>query len=201
MPLPLVTRVARLLSFLLAATSGVGLFYQVLRVLFQKMRWWIWNSIVRNHSRDMDEAVAMPALAAVKAASSVATEVAKLSQVMLGIQSEGRLRAMNIVRALQAQQLKLTEIEGTTRGIVEEMHRRKQPSATNGENAKALHSSTANNTAQSPTFLEVMAMLERGETPPGIKNINDKPPVPNQRPSLSCLPPKPKVSGILLKLI
>lgn len=49
-----------------------------------------------------------------------------------------------------------------------------------------------NSTPQSPSFLEVMAMLERGETPPGIKKINDKPPIPNQLPSVSCLQPKPK---------
>ncbi|MCO5609370.1 hypothetical protein L7F22_063596 [Adiantum nelumboides] len=124
MPSLLVTRVnsfrlARLVTFLLAASSGLGLFYKVCTDFFQKIRW------RPNHLKDRDETVAVTALAAVKAASSVATEVAKLSRAMLAIQSEGKLCAMDIVRAVQAQQLKLTEAEQMTQSIMAEMDRRK----------------------------------------------------------------------------
>ncbi|KAK1299346.1 Peroxisomal membrane protein PEX14 [Acorus calamus] len=41
-------------------------------------------------------------------------------------------------------------------------------------------------------FTEVMAMLQRGEKPPGIKEINDQPPNPNQPPTNPHLAPRPK---------
>lgn len=53
-------------------------------------------------------------------------------------------------------------------------------------------SSRPDRAPHSASYLEVMAMLERGETPPGIQEINDKPPNPHQLPSVSCLHPKPK---------
>eukprot|EP01018_Ginkgo_biloba_P007480 Gb_00369 [translate_table: standard] len=42
------------------------------------------------------------------------------------------------------------------------------------------------------SYMEVLAMLERGEKPPGIQEVNDKPPNPNQPPSNSRLKPRPK---------
>lgn len=44
----------------------------------------------------------------------------------------------------------------------------------------------------SSSYLKVMEMLERGETPPGIQEVDDKPPNPYQQPSVSRLHPKPK---------
>lgn len=42
------------------------------------------------------------------------------------------------------------------------------------------------------SYMEVMSMIQRGEKPPGIKDINDMPPNPNQPPSRSLLAPRPK---------
>lgn len=44
----------------------------------------------------------------------------------------------------------------------------------------------------SKSYMEVLAMVERGEKPPGIQEVNDKPPNPNQPPSNPRLQPKPK---------
>lgn len=44
----------------------------------------------------------------------------------------------------------------------------------------------------SASYLKVMEMLARGETPPGIQEVNDKPPNPYQPPSVSHLKPRPK---------
>jgi hypothetical protein len=45
----------------------------------------------------------------------------------------------------------------------------------------------------SPSYMEVLEMLEKGQTPPGIRSdINDKPPNPNQPPPEPKLKPKPK---------
>lgn len=44
----------------------------------------------------------------------------------------------------------------------------------------------------SKSYMEVLAMVERGEKPPGIQEINDKPPNPNQPPSNPRLKPKLK---------
>ncbi|OVA09834.1 Peroxisome membrane anchor protein Pex14p [Macleaya cordata] len=41
-------------------------------------------------------------------------------------------------------------------------------------------------------FMEIMAMVQRGEKPPGIKEINDLPPNPNQPPSNPRLAPRIK---------
>ncbi|XP_058091641.1 peroxisomal membrane protein PEX14 isoform X2 [Magnolia sinica] len=42
------------------------------------------------------------------------------------------------------------------------------------------------------SYMEIMAMVQRGEKPPGIKEINDKPPNPNQLPSNPRLAPRIK---------
>ncbi|XP_039143650.1 peroxisomal membrane protein PEX14 isoform X1 [Dioscorea cayenensis subsp. rotundata] len=42
------------------------------------------------------------------------------------------------------------------------------------------------------SYMEIMAMIQRGEKPPGIKEINDMPPNPNQPPSKPVLAPRPK---------
>lgn len=44
----------------------------------------------------------------------------------------------------------------------------------------------------SKSYMEVLAMVERGEKPPGIQEINDKPPNPNQPPSNPRLKPRLK---------
>lgn len=44
----------------------------------------------------------------------------------------------------------------------------------------------------SKSYMEVLAMVERGEKPPGIQEINDKPPNPNQPPSNPRLQPRLK---------
>lgn len=44
----------------------------------------------------------------------------------------------------------------------------------------------------SNSYIELMAMVQRGEKPPGIKEVNDKPPNPNQLPSNPRLQPRPK---------
>lgn len=47
------------------------------------------------------------------------------------------------------------------------------------------------------TVLEqILEMVRRGETPPGIRDINDKPPNPNQPLSASQLAPRAKVRGL-----
>ncbi|XP_020270622.1 peroxisomal membrane protein PEX14 [Asparagus officinalis] len=42
------------------------------------------------------------------------------------------------------------------------------------------------------SYMEIMAMVQRGERPPNIRDINDMPPNPNQEPSKSVLAPRPK---------
>ncbi|KAH9326719.1 hypothetical protein KI387_006897 [Taxus chinensis] len=44
----------------------------------------------------------------------------------------------------------------------------------------------------SNSYIELMSMVQRGEKPPGIKEVNDKPPNPNQPPSNPQLQPRPK---------
>ncbi|MQL77020.1 hypothetical protein Taro_009417, partial [Colocasia esculenta] len=41
-------------------------------------------------------------------------------------------------------------------------------------------------------YRPIMAMVQKGETPPGIKEINDMPPNPNQQPSNPRLVPRAK---------
>ncbi|KAJ7523648.1 hypothetical protein O6H91_18G057000 [Diphasiastrum complanatum] len=47
------------------------------------------------------------------------------------------------------------------------------------------------NAPHSASYMEIVAMLQRGEKPPNIQDVNDKPPNPNQPPSNPKLQPRP----------
>ncbi|XP_042392873.1 peroxisomal membrane protein PEX14-like isoform X1 [Zingiber officinale] len=42
------------------------------------------------------------------------------------------------------------------------------------------------------SYMEIIEMIQRGERPPNIKDIDDSPPNPNQPIAKPCLPPRPK---------
>ncbi|CAM6102132.1 unnamed protein product [Calypogeia fissa] len=63
------------------------------------------------------------------------------------------------------------------------------------QQVKPISSSPSNGSLNAPhsqSYLDVIAMLERGEKPPGIREVNDKPPNPNQQPSNPRLQPRLK---------
>ncbi|BBN17945.1 peroxin-14 [Marchantia polymorpha subsp. ruderalis] len=64
-----------------------------------------------------------------------------------------------------------------------------------GHQARSMTASPTSVPTQAPhsqSYMDVIAMLERGEKPPGIREVNDKPPNPNQPPSNPRLQPRPK---------
>lgn len=50
-------------------------------------------------------------------------------------------------------------------------------------------------------LVQVLEMLENGVTPPGIREINDKPPNPNSQPASSQLERKPKVNELWVSVL
>ncbi|KAH7283980.1 hypothetical protein KP509_34G033700 [Ceratopteris richardii] len=201
-------RIARLLGLILGPTAGIAFLY---KIYLRKVNWWIWKPVSPNYSRDFEHTVIMATIAAMRASSSVASELAILNQTIFALQSEGRLHRDYIARAIQAQTSNLIDADLIVRGILlGKGYNSKQKSTSSNQNTAeasitkynhasknreeglGTHPHTLNNPTQPRSILEVMAMLERGETPPGIKVIDDKPPIPNLRPSASILQAKPK---------
>ncbi|KAL3698949.1 hypothetical protein R1sor_016971 [Riccia sorocarpa] len=64
-----------------------------------------------------------------------------------------------------------------------------------GQQVRSMTTSPTNGPTQAPhsqSYMDVIAMLERGEKPSNIREVNDKPPNPNQPPSNPRLQPRPK---------
>ncbi|KAL2614220.1 hypothetical protein R1flu_025912 [Riccia fluitans] len=64
-----------------------------------------------------------------------------------------------------------------------------------GQQVRSVTTSPTSVPTQAPhsqSYMDVIGMLERGEKPPNIREVNDKPPNPNQPPSNPRLQPRPK---------
>ncbi|XP_021901219.1 peroxisomal membrane protein PEX14 isoform X2 [Carica papaya] len=162
--------------------------------------------------------LAEEAAAAAKAAAAAAADVAKASQEMLNSKTEERryfgelmslldvqvqeMKSMsNAIRKLEGQ----TNNSGSTYVADQEDYRvsvtnSKQPYA-NGKTefdshparSSSLPSSGEPSIAPHPkSYMEIMQMIQRGERPSNIREINDLPPNPNQQPSNPRLVPRAK---------
>ncbi|KAK9278674.1 hypothetical protein L1049_028248 [Liquidambar formosana] len=162
--------------------------------------------------------LAEEAAAAAKAAAAAAAEVAKASQEMLNSKNEERRyleKFMNVLD-VQVQEMKsmstaIRKLEGqnNTPGriplIEQEDHigsvANLKQSNVNGKvdydsNSVRSTSSPASVEPSMPphpkSYMEIMAMVQRGEKPPNIRDINDLPPNPNQQLSNPRLVPRTK---------
>ncbi|PSS07787.1 Peroxisomal membrane protein [Actinidia chinensis var. chinensis] len=152
---------------------------------------------------DSKPSLEQEAAAAAAAAATAVSDVARASQEMLMSKSEEKKyfkELMNLI-GMQVEEMKLMSnaiqtLEGNTHGrtaLAEQGHRvsaksSRQPYA-NGNadfDSYSARSSPPPATVEPSiaphpkSYMEIMAMVQRGEKPPNIREINDLPPNPNQ---------------------
>ncbi|GFZ17473.1 peroxin 14 [Actinidia rufa] len=152
---------------------------------------------------DSKPSLQQEAAAAAKTAAAAAADVARASQEMLLSKREEEKyfkELMNLI-GMQVQEMKsmsnaIQKLEGNTHGrthLTEQDHRvsaksLRQPNA-NGNvdfDSYSARSSPPPATVEPSaaphpkSYMEIMAMVQRGEKPPNIREINDLPPNPNQ---------------------
>ncbi|KAL9253540.1 Peroxisomal membrane protein PEX14-like protein [Drosera capensis] len=153
------------------------------------------------------------AAAAKVAAASAAADVARASQQMLVTKTEEKKHFQEFmilleeqlqeIKSMKSAIIKLEESHKTAKQIqVEEEHpggslacsKQIGDSMADFDSRSARSSSAAASAepAHPKSFMEIMAMVERGEKPPNIREINDLPPNPNQEISNPTLAPRPK---------
>ncbi|GLT72071.1 hypothetical protein SLA2020_440360 [Shorea laevis] len=168
--------------------------------------------------KDSKPSLAEEAAAAAKAAAAAAADVAKASQEMLRSKNEDRrffeefTNLLDVqVREMKAMTNAISKLEGQTNTqgrasfVAPEDHRVTISSSKQSYvHDKADYDSRSVRSSSPPaaaepsvaphpkSYMEIMAMVQRGERPPNIKDINDLPPNPNQQPSNPRLAPIPK---------
>ncbi|EEF52002.1 peroxisomal membrane protein PEX14 [Ricinus communis] len=163
--------------------------------------------------------LAEEAAAAAKAAAAAAADVAKASQEMLNSKNEEKRyfgEFMNLLD-LQVQEMKsmstaIHKLEGQNNNLGRtslvnqedytlSVGNHPKQTYVNGKvesDSRAVRSSSPP-TAAEPTvaphpksYMEIMAMVQRGERPPNIRDVNDQPPNPNQKISNPNIAPRTK---------
>ncbi|KAJ9163744.1 hypothetical protein P3X46_023378 [Hevea brasiliensis] len=163
--------------------------------------------------------LAEEAAAAAKAAAAAAADVAKASQEMLNSKSEERKyfnEFMNLldmqVQEMRSMSTAIRKLEGQTNNLGGTSHVDQEdytlsvanyPKQTyvNGNaksDSRTVRSSSPPTSAEPSvaphpkSYMEIMAMVQRGERPANIRDINDQPPNPNQKISNTRLAPRNK---------
>ncbi|MFX6574581.1 hypothetical protein ABTG52_16575, partial [Acinetobacter baumannii] len=168
--------------------------------------------------KDAKPSVQEEAAAAAKAAASAAADVARASQEMLLSKSEEKRCFEELISMLnvQVQEMKsmskaIQKLEGgqsVNRKVAVEQRddqrfygtSSRQPYAngkadTDLRSVRSISPPAPVEPAAAPhpkSYMEIMAMIQRGEKPSNIREINDAPPNPNQPVSNSSLAPRPK---------
>lgn len=156
--------------------------------------------------------------AAAKAAAAAAADVAKASQEMLNSKVEERRYFGELVNLLdiQVQEMKsmstaIRKLEGhanTTGALSQFNHEDHRGSLTSSKqpyaNGRAEFDSRSVRSSSPPassepsaaphpkSYMEILAMVQRGERPPNVKDINDSPPNPHQQIPNPRLAPRAK---------
>lgn len=204
------------------AASGAGTAVIIKNAVIPRLKSWIRKVVSEEvdsvKKTDSKPSLAEEAAVAAKAAAAAAADVAKASQEMMNSKNEERRYFAELMNMLdvQVQEIKsmrnsIQKLEGETTAqkrnhlIEQEDHQlniinSKRPYV----NGKADYDSRSVRSASPPaaaeptvaphpkSFMDIMAMVQRGERPPNIREINDLPPNPNQQPSNPRLAPRAK---------
>ncbi|KAL6181841.1 hypothetical protein ACLB2K_048490 [Fragaria x ananassa] len=206
----------------LLAASGCGTAVLIKNVIIPRLRSWVRKVISEDDNdvekeTDKKPSLAEEAAAAAKSAAAAAADVAKASQEMLNSKTEERKYFGELMSLLdvQVQEMKsmsnsIRRLEGETRAsrasLVDHEDSRltvtkSKQQYVNGKAEYDMHSvqsfsapaSVEPSTApHSKSYMEIMAMVQRGEKPPNVREIDDLPPNPNQPPSNPRLAPRAK---------
>ncbi|XP_021733632.1 peroxisomal membrane protein PEX14 [Chenopodium quinoa] len=199
------------------AISGAGTAIVFKNSLIPRLKSWIRGVVMDedSHEEETDKkpSLAEEATAAAKAAAAAAADVAKASQELVISKNEEKERFADFMSLLevQVQELRsmrseMTRLEGKShsgvRSNVREGYldgskaRSVQPMGRNSEfDMRSVRSVSPPASAEPPhpkSYGEIMAMVQRGERPPNVREIDDQPPNPNQPISNPNLAPRAK---------
>ncbi|CAH2043787.1 unnamed protein product [Thlaspi arvense] len=209
------------------AASGAGTAVFVKKSLIPRLKSWVRSIMLEEETDPLKKADAKPSLAeeavaAAKAASAAASDVARVSQEMiktkgeekkyfedlmhlLGVQVQEMKSLSNNIRMLEGKSNNLPKIYSADQdvygGSVTAPAARK-PYA-NGSNVDYDARSARSASPPAPpadssvpphpkSYMDIMSMIQRGEKPSNIREINDMPPNPNQQLSNPRVAPKTK---------
>ncbi|KAL2515755.1 Peroxisomal membrane protein PEX14 [Forsythia ovata] len=205
-------------GFLAVSGAGTAVFFK--KSVIPRLKSWIRKVVLEEEGLQkkykVKPSLAEEAAAAAKAAAAAAADVAQTSQEMLISKTEEKRRFEELISMINVQlrEMKLMsnaidKLEGRTHGRIpmeeQDDHRvswtgLRQPYA-NGKvdaDSRSVRSSSPSasvepSVAPHPkSYMEIMAMIQRGEKPSNIREINDAPPNPNQPVPLPRLAPRPK---------
>ncbi|KAK9117150.1 hypothetical protein Sjap_016097 [Stephania japonica] len=187
--------------------TGAGTALLLKRVAMPKIKNWIRKIVLEDdegeHSikkTNSGPSLAEEAAAAAKSAAAAAADVARTSQDMLNSKNEERkyFEALMVSLNAQVEEMKLMssaiqklEAKGDVSQPLNKQMTEVYSSSQYGKPAVP-PSSEPSVAPHSKSYMEIMAMVQRGEKPPGIKEINDLPPNPNQAPSKPFVTPRSK---------
>ncbi|XWS60732.1 hypothetical protein CRYUN_Cryun07bG0060900 [Craigia yunnanensis] len=194
----------------LVAASGAGTAVLIKNAIIPRLKSWIRKVVLEEENGHAKKSDAKPSLAE----EAAAADVAKASQEMLNSKNEERRRFEEFMNLMdvQVQEMKsmsnaIRKLEGKTnssgRTFVDHEDRRVSVSTTkqsyvNGKadgDVRSVRSSSPPASAEPPhpkSYMEIMAMVQRGEKPSNIREVNDMPPNPNQQPSNPRIAPRTK---------
>ncbi|RDX93727.1 Peroxisomal membrane protein PEX14 [Mucuna pruriens] len=205
----------------LLAASGAATVILIKKSFLPWLKSWIRNVVLEEEYDQLKRTVSKPTLAeeaaqAAKAAAVAAADIAKASQELLTSKIEEKRYFVEVVSLLdkQVQEMKLMtnairrlEASGGLSASRQEDRLVTQTSSKIQQlivNGKSDYESRSVRSASPPvsvepssaphpkSYMEIMAMIQRGEKPSNIREIDDSPPNPYQQPSNPRLAPRTK---------
>ncbi|XP_058749393.1 peroxisomal membrane protein PEX14 isoform X2 [Vicia villosa] len=188
--------------------SGAGTVLIIKNSLLPRLKSWIRKVVLDEDDELSKEANSKPTLAeevaqAAKSAAAAAADVAKASQDMLASKGEERKYFVEVVSLLDKQ---IQEMKLMTNAIrrLEDLRVSQTSLKRLVANGKADYDLRSGRSLSPPasvepsgpphpkSYMEIMAMVQRGEKPSNIREINDLPPNPSQQPSDPRILPRSK---------
>ncbi|XP_074316902.1 peroxisomal membrane protein PEX14 isoform X2 [Silene latifolia] len=201
----------------LLAMSGAGTVVVLKNSVIPRLKSWIRRVVLDEEESVEGKSVRKPTLAeeataAAKAAAAAAADVAKASQEMLLTKQEEKKCFAEFMSLLDVQihemrtvRNAISKLEGQSSSIGRNLSREEyldgsvtRSMAANGKyefDTRSVRSTSPPVSAEPPhpkSYAEIMAMVQRGEKPPNVRDIDDRPPNPNQPISNPSLAPRSK---------
>ncbi|KAK7347015.1 hypothetical protein VNO80_21539 [Phaseolus coccineus] len=195
----------------LLAASGAGTALIIKKSFLPRLKSWIHKVVLDNDDEQLKKTDDKPTLMeeaaqAAKSAAAAAAEVAKVSQEILASKGEERRYFVEVVSLLDEQVQEMKSMTNAIRRLEgqEDLRISQTSSKQLIVNGKADHDLRSVRSSSPPasvepssglhpkSYMEIMAMVQRGEKPSNIRDISDLPPNPSQQPSNPLLAPRSK---------
>ncbi|TXG50278.1 hypothetical protein EZV62_022802 [Acer yangbiense] len=173
----------------LLAVSGAGTAVLIKNSFVPRLKSWIRKVVLEDENDIVKKTDAKPSLAeeaaaAAKAAAAAATDVAKASQEMLNSKNNEKRYFEEFMSLLDVQVQEMKSMNNAIRKLEGQSKYFGKANIANQEDHRV-----------SMTNVKIMAMVQRGEKPSNIRDINDQRPNPNQNLSSSRLAPRSKAQN------